>query len=152
MPANSSQIDAREQAEIAAIFGGRVEAAPQVSDADLAAATLVGRVRGEILAAVNEDGVGVRELARRLDVSPAAVSRHLRSEGDLRLSTAALFAAALGRKWNCHLVRDTVTQSRVTLETHTPTTTATIKASGKNTDPANVAFVVFNPGVPGSRR
>src|SRR5215472_12081205 len=105
MSSNSSRIDAKELAELAALLGETVKSAPEVREDDLGIATFTGRVRGEILAAAREDGAGVRELARRLGVSPAAVSRHLRSEGDLRLSTAFLFASALGREWIFELRR-----------------------------------------------
>jgi DNA-binding transcriptional ArsR family regulator len=91
-------------AELDTLLGGPVgELKPDLSD--IAIAVLTARARGEILAAAREAGVGVRELARRLGVSPAAVSRHLRSEGDMRLSTAALFACALGLEWRIRLVR-----------------------------------------------
>ena len=92
-----------EMAELRALLGGPVRRL-EVDHRDLAVAVLTGRARGEILAAAKEAGVGVRELARRLGISAAAVSRHLRSEGDMRLSTAALFADALGHEWRLGLV------------------------------------------------
>src|SRR6516162_10444928 len=90
-------------ADLDALLGGKVgELNPDL--ADTAIAVLTARTRGEIVTAASEAGVGVRELARRLGVSAAAVSRHLRSEGDMRLSTAALFADALGHEWRLGLV------------------------------------------------
>jgi AcrR family transcriptional regulator len=98
-----------EIAELGALLGGPVRKV-QVDPSDLAVAVLTGRARGEILAAAKEAGIGVRELARRLGVSAAAVSRHLRSEGDMRLSTAALFADALGYEWRLALVPSAAAQ------------------------------------------
>ena len=84
--------------DIAALLGGPVE--PVVPDPDeLAILLAVQRIRGLLLEAAQRDGVGVNQLASRLKVSPSAVSRVLRSEGDMRVSTAVLFALALGRQW-----------------------------------------------------
>jgi len=99
----TSSATPEEIAELRALLGGPVRKV-EVDHRDLAVAVLTGRARGEILAAAREAGVGVRELARRLGVSPAAVSRHLRSDGDMRLSTAAIFADALGCEWRLALV------------------------------------------------
>jgi DNA-binding transcriptional ArsR family regulator len=97
-------------ADLDALLGGKVgEINPDL--ADTAIAVLTARTRGEIVTAASEAGVGVRELARRLGVSAAAVSRHLRSEGDMRLSTAALFASALGLEWRIKLVRSGVSHN-----------------------------------------
>lgn len=74
-----------------------------VDERDLAVAVLVGRARGLLLQAMATAGVGVRELARRLHVSPSAVSRHLRSEGDMRLSTAVMLADGLDQRWELSL-------------------------------------------------
>jgi AcrR family transcriptional regulator len=89
--------------ELLALIGGPISAPAPIDQADVAVAVMTGRMRGQIVAAANAAGVGVRELARRLHVSPAAVSRHLRSEGDMRVSTCALFAHALGLTWKCEL-------------------------------------------------
>jgi transcriptional regulator with XRE-family HTH domain len=89
-----------DEAALLALVGGKVAQVPLIEPADLEVAVGLGRVRGQILAAAKEEGVGVRELARRLKVSAAAVSRQLRSESDMRLSTAILLAHALGRQWH----------------------------------------------------
>jgi DNA-binding transcriptional ArsR family regulator len=102
MSKNSSATH-EEIAELGALLDGPVGKL-ELDRRELAAALLSARARGEILAAANKAGVGVRELARRLGVSAAAVSRHLRSDGDMRLSTAALFADALGYEWRFALV------------------------------------------------
>ena len=66
-------------------------------------AGVLGTIRGQLLAAAKEDRVSTREMARRLGVSAAAVSRQLRSDRDLRVSTAVLLARALKRHWNIEL-------------------------------------------------
>lgn len=88
-------VDAKVRAEL--LQGGFD--APEIDPTELLTAAVSGCVRGQILAAMNEDHVGVRELARKLGVSPSAVSRQLRSEGDIRISTAVILAHALGREW-----------------------------------------------------
>jgi DNA-binding transcriptional ArsR family regulator len=159
MSTNSSQIDANEEAELTALLGGPVESAPEVQEDDLGVAMLTARVRGEILAAVKEEGVGVRELARRLHVSPAAVSRHLRSEGDLRLSTASLFASALGREWSFQLKRCEAAQlsngSLLNVNAHAHTTVRNVevrstikeidKTSGSATASGRMGVVFLSP-------
>lgn len=80
---------------------------PNIDAVDRTIAVLVGQLRGQISAAMKADGVGVRELARLLDVSPSAVSRHLNSEGDIRVSTAVLLAHALKRHWQIFLTNNT---------------------------------------------
>jgi DNA-binding transcriptional ArsR family regulator len=99
-----SKVLLQSDAELDSLLGGKVGQLKRDFD-DTAIAVLTARARGEIVASAKQAGVGVRELARRLGVSAAAVSRHLRSEGDMRLSTAALFASALGLEWRIGLVR-----------------------------------------------
>lgn len=65
---------------------------------------LTQNMRGQLMAAMKADEVGVRDLGRALGISPSAVSRFLRSAGDLKISTAVLLAHALGRRWNVELV------------------------------------------------
>jgi DNA-binding phage protein len=92
-----------DDAAVLALAGGKVTKAPQIDPSDLEIAVALGRVRGQILAAAKRDGIGVRELARRMKISASAVSRQLRSEGDMRFSTAVLFAHALGWRWHFSL-------------------------------------------------
>ena len=66
-------------------------------------ADLLGTIRRQVLSAAQEDGVSTREIARRLGVSAAAVSRQLRSDHDLRVSTVVLLARALDRHWSLTL-------------------------------------------------
>jgi hypothetical protein len=94
-----------DDAALLPFVGGEVTQAPQIDPSDLEVAVAVGRVRGQILAAAKKEGIGVRELARRMKISASAVSRQLRSEGDMRFSTAVLFAHALGRRWHFSLSR-----------------------------------------------
>jgi DNA-binding transcriptional ArsR family regulator len=100
LPTSSPEDD---DAALAALVGGKVTQAPQIDPSDLEVAVAVGRVRGQILAAAKKEGIGVREIARRLKISASAVSRQLRTEGDMRFSTAILFARALGWRWRFSL-------------------------------------------------
>ena len=82
---------------------GTGTAAP-IRDAEAEAiAGVLGTIRAQLLAAAREQGVSTREMARRLGVSAAAVSRQLRSDRDLRVSTAVLLARALDRRWSVQL-------------------------------------------------
>lgn len=92
-----------DRAAVLALAGGKVTKAPQIDPSDLEVAVAVGRVRGQILAAAKKEGIGVREIARRMKISASAISRQLRSEGDMRFSTAILLARALGRRWHFSL-------------------------------------------------
>lgn len=67
----------------------------------LAAAVMdfVHDLRGLLMQAAHEEKIGPAELARRLDISTSAVSRQLRNDGDIRASTAAALAFAMGRKF-----------------------------------------------------
>lgn len=83
-------------------LGGTPEPIARDPAADAVVAALQ-RVRGLLLEAAQAKGVGVREIARRLNVSPAAVSRQLRADGDMRISTAAMLAHAIGQSWKIEL-------------------------------------------------
>lgn len=78
----------------------RDEEAEEIADA-------LGSIRRQLLAAAKVEGVSVREMARRLGVSAAAVSRQLRSDHDLRVSTAVLLARTLKRHWSVELEKAT---------------------------------------------
>lgn len=103
MSHSSSQTDLPDPADFSFLGDGPVET-PKVDPVGRELGALTQSVRGQITAAMKADGVGVRDLARSLDVSPAAISRFLRSAGDLKISTAVLLAHALGRKWNVELI------------------------------------------------
>jgi DNA-binding transcriptional ArsR family regulator len=95
-----------EDRELLAIMGAPFTPQQPIADTDFEIASATRRIRGQIRAAADKAHVGVRELAKRLGVSPAAVSRHLRSDGDIRVSTAVLFARALNMRWENALVPD----------------------------------------------
>ena len=88
--------------ELSALLGTGTAAPIRDEEAEEIARVL-GTIRSQLLAAAKEQRVGTRELARRLGVSAAAVSRQLRSDRDLRVSTAVLLARALGRHWTLAL-------------------------------------------------
>jgi transcriptional regulator with XRE-family HTH domain len=98
------------EAEIAAMFGG--EAGPIEIDPDeMAVALALRTLRDRLMEAAKADGVGVNQLAARLHISPSAVSRLLGGEGDMRVSTAVLYARALGRAWDFVLHDDAAARS-----------------------------------------
>lgn len=90
--------------ELAALTGGAFVPNHTVVADDMEVASATRRIRAQLQAAAAKAGLGVRDLAKRLKVSPSAVSRHLRSEGDIRVSTAVLLAGAMGMKWEMTLV------------------------------------------------
>ena len=88
--------------ELIELLGAGIAAPIRDEEAEEIAGVL-GTIRGQLLAAAKVDRVSTREMARRLGVSAAAVSRQLRSDRDLRVSTAVLLARALKRHWNIEL-------------------------------------------------
>jgi DNA-binding transcriptional ArsR family regulator len=95
--------------ELVALTGGAFVPNHTTAGDDIDVASATRRIRAQLQAAAAKAGVGVRELAARLKVSPSAVSRHLRSDGDIRVSTAVLLAGALDMKWEMKLVAKPVT-------------------------------------------
>ena len=91
-----------DEAEAARILGGQVEDL-EVSSDEIDVALVLRGLRHQLAEAAESEHVGVNELARRLDVSPSAVSRMTRSDGDMRVSTLVLWAKALGREWDVRL-------------------------------------------------
>lgn len=89
-------------AEAAEIFGGEVGTIDPNPD-ELAVDLVLREIRDLIMCAAQEGGVGVNQLAKRLDIAPSSVSRFLGGEGDMRVSTAVLYARALGRVWDFSL-------------------------------------------------
>lgn len=86
------------------IFGSRVEPIPP-DDREMELALVLRRLRSLLIEAAEKRGVGVTELASRLEISPSVVSRMLRSEGDMRVSTAVEWAHALDFAWD-FILRD----------------------------------------------
>lgn len=76
---------------------------PAIDNVELAIAGALTGIRGQLVAEMDEQGVGIRELARRAGVAASAVSRFLKSEGDMHVSTAVLLAQALEREWKITL-------------------------------------------------
>lgn len=100
-----SQTEISEMTDLLTEFGSARETIDFDHDSE-SIAVLTGRIRGQLLEAISTDKVSLGELARRLRVSKSAVSRHLRGDGDLRISTAVLLAKALGRHWAITLRKD----------------------------------------------
>lgn len=97
----SSPIDA-ETEELEMLFGGPMPEL-QRDPTETEIAVLTGRIRGQLAEAAQQEHLGIREIARDLGVSPSAVSRHLRSDGDIRVSTMVILARALHRRWTITL-------------------------------------------------
>lgn len=103
MSHTSSPTDLPNPSDFSFLGEGPLET-PKIDPVGRELGALVQSIRGQLTAAMKVDEVGVRDLARELAISPAAVSRFLRSAGDLKISTAVLLAHALGRKWDVKLV------------------------------------------------
>ena len=58
-----------------------------------------------IIDVMESGGVSRSELARRLNVSPAYITKVFRGHANLSLESLAKLAFALGMKWECALVR-----------------------------------------------
>lgn len=66
-------------------------------------ARVVNRVRGLLAQAVHERNITLTELAQKLGVNRSLVTRFFNSEGDMKVSTLALIAKALGKEWDIRL-------------------------------------------------
>lgn len=91
--------------ETAELFGGEATAI-QPNHAELEVQLALRTIRDHLSTAAEHDKVGVNQLARRLGISPSSVSRLLARDGDIRVSTAVLYARALGRRWEFALTPD----------------------------------------------
>ena len=65
---------------------------------------LLVTVAGRIVATMDKQGVSRSELARKMGVSPAYITKILRGHANLGLETLAKLAFALGLKWECLLI------------------------------------------------
>lgn len=91
-----------EIAEMAALLGGEVSEVYLDHD-EQAVFEAAHEVRTLLHQQADQDNVTAAQLARRLAVSPSAVSRMLKNDGDIKLSTAVLWARALGQRWGFKL-------------------------------------------------
>jgi hypothetical protein len=101
---STETIDRAMLADLREAMGGEAEEIGRNPEIDAVVSRLIAE-RQALVAAMAEDQVSVRELARRLGVSPAAISRQLRSDKDMLVGTSALLAYALGRQWVTELRR-----------------------------------------------
>lgn len=65
---------------------------------------LLIEIAGRVVEAMENRGITRSELARRLDVSPAYVTKILRGHANLSLESLAKIAFALDFKWECILM------------------------------------------------
>ncbi len=66
---------------------------------------LLVTVAGRVVAAMNKHGVSRSDLARKMGVSPAYITKILRGHANLSLESLAKLAFALGLKWECLLIQ-----------------------------------------------
>ena len=93
------------QAEIIEMFGGEAGAV-EVNADEVEVSLALQALRAQLLEAAEKMHVGINQLSRRLHISPSAVSRFLGGEGDMKVSTAVLYARALGQRWGIFLTPD----------------------------------------------
>lgn len=62
-------------------------------------AETINRARGLLARALAEEKMSPAALARKMNVDRSLVTRFFKSQGDMKMSTLALFARALNRKW-----------------------------------------------------
>lgn len=92
-----------------------------------------------IIDAMESSRVSRSELARRLNVSPAYITKILRGQANLSLDSLAKLAFALDLKWECILIPKTAQIGLISLNYggHAPAIrsveTATIEGLGQNT-------------------
>ncbi|WP_215755320.1 winged helix-turn-helix domain-containing protein [Acetobacter sp. P5B1] len=75
----------------------------EVDTEALAISRLANQFRGQILELIAHRQIGVRELARKLDVKPPTVSKFLNSNKDTKLSSWAVVAHALNAEFKVSL-------------------------------------------------
>ena len=92
-PALDADLDA-----LRAALGGEFEPIHRDATED-EIVTALRSIRGALIISAKEQNIGVSEIARRAGVSKAAVSRQLRSDGDIRVSTLTVLAHCLGRRF-----------------------------------------------------
>ncbi|MFZ2657865.1 MAG: helix-turn-helix transcriptional regulator [Victivallales bacterium] len=61
-------------------------------------------VADKIIAEMESDDISRVELAKRLGVSPAYITKVLRGHANLTIESLAKIAFALGKKWECSMV------------------------------------------------
>lgn len=93
------------EVEAAELFGAQAREV-QPDEDQLMVQLALRIIRDELMAAAEHDRVGVNQWARRLGISPSSVSRFLGGEGDFHVSTAVLYARALGHRWSFTLESD----------------------------------------------
>jgi hypothetical protein len=96
--------------EIEDMFGGEAEEITPDPE-ELEIAVFLKDVRTQLCALAEHEGVTHARLAKRMHITPPAVSRTLHGEGDMKMSTAALYARALGHRCEFVLVPDRACQN-----------------------------------------
>jgi transcriptional regulator with XRE-family HTH domain len=92
-------------AELTEMFGGQAGAIQTDAD-ELEVSLALQSIRAQLIEAAEKSDVGISQLARRLHIAPSAVSRYLGGENDMKVSTAVLYARALGYRFESTLALD----------------------------------------------
>lgn len=84
---------------------GVVKNEPKRDYDEEAAYKLINEARGLLMEAINDDRIKRSELARRLNVNPSLVTRFFKSGNDMKVSSLAFMARAIGREWKLQLIK-----------------------------------------------
>lgn len=90
-------------ADFSNLLGGVEKVAPERDYEEEYVQFVINRCRGLLMEAVRNDDIKPSDLASRLDVDRSLVTRFFRSGRDMKVSTLAIMARALGREWVIHL-------------------------------------------------
>lgn len=86
-------------AELANLLGGMEAVHAERDYEEEYVQCVINRVRGLLMEAIKIEGIKPSELADRLGVDRSQVTRFFRSGRDMKVSTLAIIARALNRKW-----------------------------------------------------
>ena len=89
---------------LTAMLGGQPPTLQRDYDEE-AVQMMINHLRGLLGEAVTKERIRPAELSRRMRVHRSLVTRFFRSKGDMKVSTLALIARAIGYKWAIDLVK-----------------------------------------------
>lgn len=85
--------------EFSNLLGGTEEIAPERDYEEEYVQLIINRCRGLLMEAVKNDDIKPSDLANRLNVDRSLVTRFFHSGRDMKVSTLAIMARALDRRW-----------------------------------------------------
>jgi hypothetical protein len=136
-------------AELAEMFGGEVQPV-EVDAQEVEVGLALQSIRGQITDAAERAKVGTVKLAERLGIAPSAVSRYLGGEGDMKVSTAVLYARALGHRWHFSLLPDEACSARGNHQA--PTTMSLVIGNAGTTTSATTECLLLGGSSPWTMR